>query len=107
MWKNLLFATVVFVVTLIVLPVQAGEVSQGGQVVAITSPCSNCEQTVVTAMPVLPQGETEKIQPIEDHTWGGDPDEDQYASGWLDIVMCLVYWDESCRHLTWVKTVWF
>ena len=99
MLKKLVCATVVaLVATFMVLPVQAGEV---------LLPCSDCDKTENTAVvSVLPQGETEEIQPdFEDHTWGGDPD-DQYESGWLDIYMCLaVYWDESCEHLKY-HTVW-
>lgn len=81
----------------IALPMQAEEV---------LLPCSDCNKTENAAvLPVLPQGETADIQPfLEDHTWGGDPDDD-YGS-WLDILMCLGgYWDESCNHLLY-HTVW-
>lgn len=99
MLKRLVCATVVaLVATFMVLPVQAEEVS----------PCGNCEKTVsMTTAPMLPQGESDGIQPIDDHTWGGDPDDGVDYSGWLDIYMCIAgYWDESCKHLLY-HTIWF
>ena len=90
-----LFVTVVaaLLTIAIALPVQAEEVS----------PCNDCENTA-NMTTVLPQGETEETQPFEDHTWGGDPD-DQYES-LLDLLMCFGgYWDESCVHL-YHHTVW-
>jgi len=97
--RSLLVTMVAALLTIaIALPVQAGEV---------LLPCSDCDRAVNTSTAlVLPQGETDEIQPFEDHTWGGDPDDTVYRSGWLDIYMCVGgYWDESCTHLLY-HTVW-
>jgi len=95
MLKKLVCVTVVtLVATLMVLPVQAEEV---------WIPCSDCEENALTTI-ALPQGETEGIQPLEDHTWGGDPDDDVDGS-WLDLIMCLAYWSPDCD-VYYHQTIW-
>ena len=95
-----LFVTVVaaLLTIAIALPVQAEQV-------VVTSPCSDCEKTMNTAAAVLPQGESEQIQPIKDHTWGGDPDDLVYGSIW-DLIMCLAYWSPDCN-VYYHQTIWF
>lgn len=81
----------------IALPMQAEEV---------LLPCSDCNKTENAAvLPVLPQGETADIQPfLEDHTWGGDPDDPNDGS-WLDLLMCLAYWSPECD-VYFHQTIW-
>lgn len=99
--RNLLCATVVALVAmLLVLPVQAGEVSPNQAVGTVSCPSCGKTDDVSSIGAVLPQGETEEIQPIEENTWSGNPDDPVYGSGWLDIYMCVAgYWDESCKHI--------
>ena len=96
------FVTAVAVLLLIavVAPAQAEELTSEN--VGLTAPCTDCQNT--TSAPLLPQGETQDIQPYEDHTWGGDPDDVDYGAWmhWWGYYMCMLYWDESCPngHIT-------
>ena len=76
-------------------------------------PCKGCENTEMVSptdaatgivAPMLPQGETDEIQPFKDHSWGGDPDDPTYGS-WLDLIMCLAYWSPDCD-VYYHQTIW-
>ena len=49
---------------------------------------------VLLLVAVVPSAQTAEIQPIEDHTWGGDPDDDPACMGWVSwwwYVMNVLY----------------
>lgn len=95
--RNLLVTFVaVLAMMLLTSPAQADQTSAEPQDVTLTSSCSNCETTAnITTAPAFPQGETGEIQPIGDHTWGGDPDENPAYEGWVSwwwFVMNVLYY---------------
>lgn len=84
----------------IALPVQAGEV---------VLPCGDCNESENAAvLPVLPQGETEAVQPLNIGTlneWPWDADSDVPDNSWLDLIMCLAYWSPDCD-VYFHQTIW-
>ena len=85
--RNLFVTAVAVLLLVMVAPVQADEPVSGN--VGLTTPRVDCQNT---SPPMLAQGETEEIQPYEDHTWGGDPDdEDGGLVHWCWYVMNVLY----------------
>lgn len=89
-WKSLVGVLLLTILLLIGLALMNGAEAFADSNSAIG------EAEITTTTPELPQGETEGAQPIEDHTWGGDPDdEDVLISGWVSwwwYVMNILYY---------------